>query len=325
MFDLQINGAFGVDFNAQHITPKEAIQCAHELSQRGIQGWLATIITDSDENLRHKLRQWRELLERQPELRRCVRGIHLEGPCLSPHRGYIGAHPPEHVQLATPERFKPWLDAAGGYLKLVTLAPEQDPGGRTTAWLRKQGIVVAAGHTNADREQLLSTLDAGLSGFTHLGNGCPTDLPRHDNILLRVMSLRHHFDWISVIADGDHVPFWLLELWLEWFGTDRLLVVSDAMSGSGMPSGHYPIGQQSIYVDPLGVPRSGQEGLLAGSGATLDTMWQRLAEQLGWTASTLTALCVTNPQRTLLTHSTEQASHGTEQASHGTEQASHHG
>jgi N-acetylglucosamine-6-phosphate deacetylase len=299
MFDLQINGAFGVDFNAQHITAQEAIPCADELSKRGVDGWLATIITDSDQSLRHKLRQWREMLDGEPELRRRAHGIHLEGPCLSPHRGYIGAHQPEHVRTATPELFKPWLDAAGGYLKLVTLAPEQDPGGRTTTWLRKRGILVAAGHTNADREQLLTSLDAGLNGFTHLGNGCPIELPRHDNILLRVMSLGQRFEWISVIADGDHVPFWLLNLWLDWFGEDRLLVVSDAMSGSGMPSGHYPIGQQSIFVDPQGVPRSGQAGLLAGSGATLDTMWQRLAEQLGWAPSVLTAACETNPRRAL--------------------------
>lgn len=299
MFDLQINGAFGVDFNAEHITPEAAIRCATELATRGINGWLATIITDDTDRLTQKLKLWRGLLENHPELRLGASGIHLEGPCLSPQRGFIGAHPPEHVQLATPELFKPWLEAAGGYLKLVTLAPEQDPGGQTTSWLRKQGIMVAAGHTNADREQMLTALDAGLNGFTHLGNGCPTDLPRHDNILLRVMSLRHRFDWISVIADGHHVPLWLIQVWLEWFGIDRLLVVSDAMSGSGMPSGYYPIGRQSIYVDPQGVPRSGQAGLLAGSGATLDTMRQLLSEQLAWDPSVLTAVCQSNPLRAM--------------------------
>ena len=83
--------------------------------------------------------------------------------------------------------------------------------------LAGRNIVVAAGHTNASREELAAAMDAGLSMFTHFGNGCPGNLPRHDNILNRVMSLRGKL-WVSFIADGVHVPFYVLNNYLDWFG-----------------------------------------------------------------------------------------------------------
>ena len=77
------------------------------------------------------------------------------------------------------------LDAADGETRLVTLAPECDPGEKTTKFLAAQGILVSAGHCDPSIEQLRAAIDAGLSMFTHLGNGCPRLLDRHDNIMQR--------------------------------------------------------------------------------------------------------------------------------------------
>ena len=81
------------------------------------------------------------------------------------------------------------LDAAGGLTKVVTLAPERDPGFRVTRMLARKNVIVSAGHSDASVDQLQAAIDAGLAMFTHLGNGCPMQMHRHDNIIQRVLSL----------------------------------------------------------------------------------------------------------------------------------------
>src|SRR5690606_13516502 len=121
------------------------------------------------------------------------------------------------------------LDAGGGLVKLVTLAPEQDTAARVTALLAREGIAVAAGHTNASLDQLRRACDAGLRLFTHLGNACPMLMPRHDNIIQRALSLRDRIT-CCFIADGVHVPFVALGNYLALVGAERCVVVSDAMA-----------------------------------------------------------------------------------------------
>ena len=115
--------------------------------------------------------------------------------------------------------------------RLVTLAPERDPGLKVTRWLAGQAILVSAGHCDASTDQLRAAIDAGLSMFTHLGNGCPTTLHRHDNIIQRVLSLRKRLT-ISFIADGVHVPAAALGNYLRLAGVDRSIVVTDAITAA---------------------------------------------------------------------------------------------
>ena len=112
------------------------------------------------------------------------------------------------------------LDAAGGLTRMVTLAPECDPWLAVTKQLARQGICVAAGHCNPTLDQLDAALDAGLSMFTHLGNGCPLQLHRHDNIIQRVLSRAGKL-WISFIADGIHIPWLALGNYLAMTGMER--------------------------------------------------------------------------------------------------------
>ena len=114
-------------------------------------------------------------------------GFHAEGPFLNPAPGYVGAHQPECVRPACQADAQALLDAGGGLVKLLTLAPEQDPGAAVTKFLVEQGVVVSAGHCNPSLDQLKAAIDAGLSMVTHFGNGCPVELPRHDNVLQRFL------------------------------------------------------------------------------------------------------------------------------------------
>ena len=80
-------------------------------------------------------------------------------------------------------------------------------------------------------KQLKAAIDAGLSMYTHLGNGCPLNLHRHDNIVQRVLSVSDDLA-IGFIADGIHVPFVALGNYLKVTGLRRAFVVTDAISAA---------------------------------------------------------------------------------------------
>jgi N-acetylglucosamine-6-phosphate deacetylase len=279
--DLQINGCWGVDFNAEHLSEEEFSKACEKLQVAGVSNFLPTIITDSVESLKKKLARVARYCRSASNSSIKANGIHLEGPFISSEPGFIGAHPPQFARPASLELAKRFLEASDGMLRLVTLAPEMDLNGQVTKWLVDKGVLVAAGHTDAGLNELKACLDQGMRLFTHFGNGCPANLPRHDNILHRVMSLRERIV-VTLIADGAHLPLWLLEMSLDWFGIDRSIIVSDAISAAGLPAGIHTLGDRRVWVGDDGVPRSEDRSHFVGSGTTLDRMHAILSEQLGY-------------------------------------------
>jgi len=180
------------------------------------------------------------------------------------------------------------------------LAPERDPAMRVTRELAAAGIVVAAGHCDPTLAELRSAIDAGLSMFTHLGNGCPMQLHRHDNIIQRVLSLTDPYKlWISFIADGAHVDYPALGNYLRLAGFDRAVVVSDAISAAGLGPGPYTLGSQSIVVGEDLVPRAPDGSHFVGSACPLPRMARRLSEELNLSAEVVRKLVHDNPCKIL--------------------------
>ena len=103
------------------------------------------------------------------------------------------------------EVIKKFHDTCQGLLRILTLAPEMDPGCQAITFLAKNKVTVSGGHSNASMDQLKAAIGAGLSMWTHLGNGCPAQMHRHDNIIQRVLSRSDHI-WCCFIGDGVHVP-----------------------------------------------------------------------------------------------------------------------
>ena len=275
--DLQINGCHGIDFNVTNLSQQAWAFACTKLFESGTSRFLPTVITDSLEAMVGKIERLADFCEQKWEAGSQPIGIHIEGPFISPVPGYIGAHPKSHAITASKDTAKRLVDAGRGWVRMVTLAPEMDPNAETIGYLSKQGILVAAGHTNASVDELRRAIDSGLKCFTHLGNGCPAELPRHDNIIHRVMSLRDALS-VTLIADGFHLPIWMLRMIIDWFGIERTIIVSDAISAAGLPSGFHTLGSRRVWVGEDGVPRSEDRTHFVGSGATLDRMLSILQE-----------------------------------------------
>jgi N-acetylglucosamine-6-phosphate deacetylase len=291
-----VNGYAGVDFNQEELTAGELHQACEGLERDGVEGILATLITAPLDLMEKRLRRLRSLREADPLASRLIEGFHLEGPFINPEPGYRGAHQKEYILPAREEGMKRLLDAAGGLCSLVTLAPEHDEGHRVIRLLVRGRVKVSAGHCNPSAGELERAADEGLSLFTHLGNGCPPTLPRHDNIIQRVLSLSHRIR-PCFIADGVHIPFRALGNYLRAAGTDRAVVVTDAMAAAGKGAGRYKLGGRTVDVgEDLAVWDPDDPTHLMGSAVTLARSAENLRSRLGLGEGDIDRLMGENPR-----------------------------
>lgn len=296
--DLQVNGYCGIDFNSETLTADEVHTACERLRTDGVEKALATIITSSIDSMVRKANRIVACCEADALVAETLAGIHLEGPFINATPGYVGAHPSRDVRPATRELAEELHDACHGRLRIVTLAPESDPQGEVTRWLTDRGVVVSAGHCDPSLEQLQRSIDAGLSLFTHLGNGCPLELHRHDNVIQRVLSQSEQLH-VCFIADGVHVPWPALKNYLSIVGVERSIVVTDATAAAGMGPGLYSLGGQDVVVDENAATWSADRSHLVGSAITMAQAADNLLTKLQMDSTDIARLTFNNPSSIL--------------------------
>ncbi|WP_182866152.1 N-acetylglucosamine-6-phosphate deacetylase [Stieleria mannarensis] len=296
--DLQVNGYYGVDFNSDDLTDEAILTACRQLRDDGVESFLPTIITDQIDSMVGRISRIAEAAETHAEIAEIVAGIHVEGPFISPEPGFVGAHPVDCVREATVDRAKQLVDAGRGRVRLVTLAPEMPGTVEVTRWLCDQSIVVAAGHSDASIAQLRQAIDAGLSMFTHLGNGCPGQMHRHDNIVQRVLSLSDQLV-ISLIADGHHVPWFALANYCKCIPEENIVIVTDAIAAAGLGPGFYRLAGQMVEVDQHLAAWAEGHGHFAGCATTMPQMAEMLGRHLGIDPDRIDRWTRTNPRRVL--------------------------
>lgn len=294
-FDLQVNGYGGVDFNQDDLDAADLHRACERLETDGVVGILATVITDDLDAMCRRLSALAAIRERDALVRRVVEGIHIEGPFLNESDGYRGAHPRDAVRPTDLDSMKRLLDAAGGCARVVTLAPERDASMAVTRFLASHGVVVSAGHTDATIDDLHRAIDAGLSMFTHVGNGCPMLMHRHDNIVQRALSLADRL-WLCFIADGVHVPFVALANYLKLAGHERCVIVTDAIAPAGLGPGRYRFGRWDLVVGEDMVSRAPDRSHFVGSGITMKQSADNLRKSLGLSDVLIRKLTHDNPR-----------------------------
>ena len=276
--DLQVNGYAGVDFNGDDLSPEDLHAACEALRRDGVAAILATIVSDDLDAMARRLARVVELRQRDDLAESLIAGLHVEGPFINPEDGYRGAHPLDAIRPATIDAAMSLLDAAGGLAKILTLAPEYDEGSAVTRRLVDEGVIVSAGHCNPSLDQLDAALDAGLSMWTHLGNGCPMQMHRHDNVVQRALSRRDRL-FLGFIADGVHVAFCALGNYLALAG-ENAFIVSDAMAAAGLGPGRHRIGRWELDVGEDLAAWAPDRGHLVGSAMTMARAHTHLTDHL---------------------------------------------
>jgi N-acetylglucosamine-6-phosphate deacetylase len=291
LFDVQVNGYGGVDFQQDNLSLEDLLRATRALRRDACAKYFFTLITAEWQTLMQRLRRAKELRDSSPELRDAIAGWHIEGPFLSEKPGFCGAHDPSVMIDPTAEHIRELRAIVGNDPLLLTIAPERNGAMEAIALARSLGITVSLGHTDASASTLVNAERAGATGFTHLANGCPRELDRHDNILWRVAETSGLT--VSFIPDGIHVspaPFRLLHRLIDG---RRIYYTTDAMAAAGAGPGRFTIGKIEVEVGADQIVRQPGKTNFAGSAlrpvdapfraatmlnAPWQECWQRMAE-----------------------------------------------
>jgi N-acetylglucosamine-6-phosphate deacetylase len=277
-FDLQINGFGGVDF--QSAPNLEAVRQACEALQRSrMTRILATFITDTPGALLQKIQAFERFRSQDKLVAKTIVGYHLEGPYLSAEPGYRGAHPGELMKDPDWPEFLRQQDAANGAIRLVTLAPERNDSDAFISAATKAGVRISLGHTNANEAQIDTAIRSGATLCTHLGNGCPGELHRHDNIIQRLLA-RDELT-ACLIPDGIHLPPPVFRNLFRAKPPAKIIFTTDAMSAAGAPPGRYKLGRLELEVGGDQIVRLPGSPYFAGSALRLDQGVENAARWLG--------------------------------------------
>jgi N-acetylglucosamine-6-phosphate deacetylase len=268
LIDLQVNGINGIDFNNPSLTREDIVKATYYLLSKGITTFLPTLITNSDKNILDIVRTIYMACVSDAIVNDCIWGIHLEGPFISPEAGAKGAHDEKYIKAPDGKLLKRFQEAAGGKIKLITIAPEWEGSRSFIEECKDHCILVSIGHSMANSEQISMAVKAGATLSTHLGNGVPLLLPRHPNIIWDQLAAEELY--ACIITDGIHIPDSFIKVVMK-NKAKRTIVVSDATRFAGMPPGDYEshIGGMVIVDKEKRVSLKNSPGLLAGAAKTL--------------------------------------------------------
>jgi N-acetylglucosamine-6-phosphate deacetylase len=289
--DVHIHGAAGHD--VMEATPEALQAVGGFLATRGTGSYLATTVTAPLDTTLRAL----EGLARQianPELLESGKasakpvGIHLEGPFLSPKK--CGVQPVEHMLAPDIGVFDRLFEAAEGRVRLMTLAPEMPGAVELTRHATGRGVRVSLGHSNATAAETRAAIEAGATSATHTFNAMRALDHREPGILGVVLTTGSVY--AELICDGIHTAPELVRLWFSAKGPDRGILVTDAMSATGMPDGEYTLGGFQVHVAD---GRAMARGVLAGSVLTLDRALKNFVEFTGAPIEQALRLLTTNP------------------------------
>lgn len=272
--DSHIHGANGADvMDSTH----EALQTmAQFLPKEGTTAFLATTITQSPDNIEQALTNIvsYENTPGQAE----VAGVHLEGPFVE--KSKAGAQPKEFIMQPDLQLFNEWQRLSGNNIRTITLAPEHDTDGSFIQALNESGVIVSAGHTDAGFHEMKQAVSHGVRQLTHLCNAM-NGIHHRDvgavgaGFLLKELSA-------ELIADGIHVTKEMLQIIYNQMGSDRLILITDAMRAKGLEPGDYELGGQPVKVTEDRAVL--EDGTLAGSILTMDAAAKLMLELdgVGW-------------------------------------------
>ena len=254
--DAHVHGGGGASYDTGD--PEDAATVARAHLAHGTTTIMASLVTDGPKSLERSVRELAELVDEG-----LLAGLHLEGPWLSPR--HVGAHDPLLLSEPRPEDVEALIEAAGGHLRMVTLAPELPGGLDAVRRLTAAGVVVAIGHTDATYDDARAALDAGASVGTHLFNAMRGLHHREPGPVAAL--LEHPDAYVELIADGVHLHPAVLRL-AATRKPHLAVLVTDAMAAAAAGDGDYALGPMAVHVRD-GVARLADSGAIAGSTLTM--------------------------------------------------------
>ena len=231
--DIHVHGGGGYDFN--DATSEAFIGAAKEHLKHGSTAIMPTLVACSNSELKECISCYSDLNKETREMPRFL-GLHLEGPYISLKQS--GAIDPNYIKIPIYEEYFELLNSTNA-IKRMTVAPELKGAMELGDELKKKGIVVSIGHSDAEYSQIKEALLHGFTHVTHLYSAMSMVHRKKAYRKLGVVESTYLLDDLTteIITDGCHLPIELIELIIKIKGTDKICLITDAMRGAGMPNG----------------------------------------------------------------------------------------
>ena len=293
LIDIQINGYMGIDFADQDLDIEGIREAVKALWKEGVTSFLPTLITADRESLKNSFTILSQALDDE-EIGISVPGFHLEGPYISPVKGFRGAHLEKYIRVPDWNEFLELQKAANNGIKLITVAPEVEGAIPFIQQLSQTGVIVSLGHHNGNAKQIKEATDAGASMSTHLGNGCANMINRHNNPLWPQLA----DDRLSacLIVDGFHLNKEEVQTFYKIKGNNNTILVSDALDLAGLEPGEYTRGERTVLLTP-DVVKFPAENVLAGAASPISSCVGNMMKFTGCSLSEAIQMSSTNQAR----------------------------
>jgi N-acetylglucosamine-6-phosphate deacetylase len=291
-FDIHMHGGAGVDVMRAAVS--ELPRLSRFLTIQGVTGYFPTTVAAPLDSTCEALGRLADAIEAgsgamngEPVQARPL-GIHLEGPFLSHKRR--GVHPPEYLLAPTVEAFDRLWQAARGHVRMITMAPEIPGAMEVIAEAARRNVCVSIGHSDAVMSVAQEAVNAGARHATHTFNAMRPLDHRDPGILGEVLTDNRLS--ADMIVDGIHVLPPVVKLFLQAKGPERAVLITDAISATGMPDGHYQLGPIEVDVKD---GRCTSGSTLAGSVLTMDRAVRNVTQFSDWSLRDAVRAATLNP------------------------------
>ena len=288
--DTHVHG--GLDADTMQASPEALVTISRHLARHGVTGWVPTLFACSAETLDRVLRAIGAAMRQEGPGARIL-GAHLESSFIAPK--FKGAQPPEALRPIEDPALREVIRRHAGIIRIVTLAPELAGATALIAELVALGIRVSIGHTDATYEQVIAGAQAGATRVTHLCNAMRPFHHREPGTVGAAL-VQDGLD-AELIADLVHVHPAGIQIAYRCKGADRLMLVSDALMGTGLPPGTHVLEGREILIgeDVARLP----DGTIAGSIITLDRALRNVVEAAGIPLVEAARMAASTPARSL--------------------------
>jgi N-acetylglucosamine-6-phosphate deacetylase len=290
--DLHVHGAMG--YEAMDATPEALAGMAQYYAQHGTTAFLAATWTDTRERILAALRAVGEALGPQVNGATLL-GVYLEGPYLNTSK--CGAQNTDFIRRADPDEALEFL--AQDVIREVVIAPEFEENHWLIEECVRRGIAVSAGHTSATYDQMKRAVELGVTQTTHTFNAMTGLHHREPGTLGAALSLPEIM--CELIADNIHVHPAAMELLANAKGPDSTALITDAVRGTGLPDGEYPIDENRFIIMKEGAARL-PDGTLAGSTLTMNRAVYNFMQAVGKPLDQVWKTASLNPARAIHMH-----------------------
>ncbi len=275
--DIHIHGGAGLD--AMRALPSELPRLGRFLSTHGVTGYFPTTVAAPLDATCAALGRLADAIEAADtddgSAQARPLGIHLEGPFLSHKRR--GVHPPENLVAPTIEIFDRLWQSARGHVRVLTIAPEIPGAMEVIAEAAQRKVCVSIGHSDAEMPIAQDAVSAGARHATHTFNAMRPLDHRDPGIIAEVLDDNRLT--ADIIVDGIHVAPPIVKLFLLAKGRERAVLITDAISATGMPDGRYQLGPIEVDVKD---GKCTSNGSLAGSVLTMDRAVRNVTQFSNW-------------------------------------------